>query len=129
MEPQIQLYEDPAERRRVRREEEKKWYAAFNQAFGERLTKVTANFQAKTGRTFTHSELAAMLRERAGKPITPRYVGRWYRGLAFPRRTECMTELAKIFDVSPGWLTYGEGAKERQRHGVYETPCWLVHPG
>ncbi len=120
MKAQIQIYEDPAERRRRHREESKKSQAIFAHAFGERLTKLTADFHANTGRTFTHSELAAMLRELVGKPITPRLVGRWYRGLAAPR-TECMIELAKIFGVNVGWLGWGEGKQESRTRGVYHS--------
>lgn len=131
MKPQVQLYEDPAERRRKQREKSQKFYTAFNRAFGERLCQATAEFQAKTGRTFTHPELAAMLRERVGKPITPRYVGRWYRGLASPvdYSRECMVELGKIFDVTVCWLSYGEGERKQKTRGVSRSGDHLLLRG
>jgi hypothetical protein len=117
--PQVQLYETPAEYRARRREESRKFYLEFNAAFGARLIESIAVWEEKHGRKLKPSELAAMLRERTGKAVTARYVGRWYKGLACPRPLECMSELGKILDVRPTWLVWGEGEPQAPSRGVY----------
>ena len=123
MKAKLEVYMDPAENRRRLRESRKKSTAEYNKKFSERLTTATAAFQAKHGRCFTHSELAAMLQERVGKPITPRLVGRWYRGLAAPRYLSppWLGTLAAIFEVKPAWLGWGEEVnREPRKRGIYK---------
>lgn len=109
------------ERRRRIKAKNARLFTQTKQEFGARLTEETALFETARGSRLTHAELARILRERTKKRITPRYVGRWYRGVAMPR-TDIIVELADLLDVYPGWLAYGSRTDKRPARGVFITP-------
>jgi hypothetical protein len=115
----VALHESREERRTRRKEQQAKFYRKFYAEFGERIREATALFEQQRGRKVTPSELAGILRERTGKPITARCVGRWYRGLGAPQGHGRMVQLAKILRVHVGWLGYGEGERDLPSRGVY----------
>ncbi|MDQ6769829.1 MAG: hypothetical protein M3Z54_07575 [Gemmatimonadota bacterium] len=102
-----------------RQERKAKFYSKFNADFGERIRDATAVFEAQRGSKLTRTELAAILRKRTGKPITTRFVGRWYRGLGAPRGIDLPVQLATILNVRVGWLIWGEAERELPSRGVY----------
>jgi hypothetical protein len=78
--------------------------------FQERLLWAFFRWQARRRPVtqVTHEELGVLIgKEMGGKRILQPTVSRWFTGSIPSRPT--MVALAKVLDVSVGWLAYGEG--------------------
>ena len=75
-------------------------------AFAERLHEAIDGIESAPGR---HGR-AVWLAKRFPEDITPKAVGKWLKGEAFPTY-ERMGILAKCVGVSKSWLSTGEGDK------------------
>lgn len=67
------------------------------------------HLEVKLGRQVGQAELAEMIGKAAHEPPPDQTtVGRWFKD-TLPRSIATIAAIAKVYGVSAGWLTYGEG--------------------
>lgn len=83
-----------------------------NATFARRMFIAHKRLELRLGRDVSNGELAQLLGEqlRAAAP-NETTVGRWFVD-SMPRSHVTIAAIAKVYGVSAGWLTYGEGEME-----------------
>jgi transcriptional regulator with XRE-family HTH domain len=77
--------------------------------FSKRLTYVWFRRQALLGRKIEQAEIAELVGKVMGRgPFTQAAVSKWLNGDSEPN-LETIRAIAKVFEVDPGWLAFGEG--------------------
>ena len=93
----------------------------MHNSFSDRLTFAWFRRQALLGRKIDQTEIAKAVGKELGREtFTQAAVSRWFNGSE--PNFETTQAIARVFDVSAGWLAFGEGEPPNDPARAYPMP-------